>query len=160
MDADLISYESMLTARDSANWAYWSMIAAFCSAGATLLAAIIALLTVNVWRRQSRAQELKNFSLAVYNYHNSIIRAPNPHPSGTPNELEQHILNQTFHALSSVYETTLMIHMAKTRAKASLLFSQLSEVQNKYFDHEITGKEASDKILQLRTTNRLLKSSY
>lgn len=160
MDADLISYESMLIARDSANWAYWSMIAAFCSAGATLVASIIALLTINSWKRQSRAQELKNFSLAVYNYHNSMIRAPNPHPSEHPNELEQQILNHTFNSLSSVYETTLMIHIAKTRAEASSLFLQLSEVHTKYLDHKITGREADNKILELRNTNRLLKSSY
>lgn len=117
MDADLISYESMLIARDSANWAYWSMVAAFCSAGATLLAAIIALLTINGWKRQARSQEVKNFIMAVYNFHSSMIYAPDLEPGKELSNYEYEIFMPTFQALSAVYETNLMIQSAKVRKK-------------------------------------------
>ncbi|WBF47275.1 hypothetical protein [Serratia rubidaea] len=160
MDTDLISYESMLIARDSANWAYWSMVAAFCSAGATLLAAIIAFWTINSWKRQARAQEVRNFNLAVYNYHNSIIRAPERQEGKELEDLDYELFMQTYKTLASVYEANLMVHSALVRGKTSALFSQLSEIQTQYCNCELTRDEASKKILEIRSSSRLLKSSY
>ncbi|HEY3982479.1 hypothetical protein [Cedecea sp.] len=160
MDADLISYESMLAARDSANWAYWSMIAAFFSAGATLLAAIIAFLTINSWRHQARAQEVRNFILAVYNFHNVMIRAPELQAGKELEGLDYELCMQTYKALSSVYEANLMIQSAKVRGKTATLFSQLSDVQIQYRKYELTRDEAVKKILEIRTSSPLLRASY
>lgn len=160
MDADLISYESMLTARDSANWAFWSMIAAFCSAGSTLVAAIIALLTINSWKRQARAQEIKNFIMAVYNYHSSMIYAPDLQPGKELSNYEYELFMPTFKALAAVYETNLMIQSARVREKTATLYSQLSKVHVKYREHEITKDEATKQILEIRVSSPLLKSSY
>ncbi|HIE1449397.1 TPA: hypothetical protein ACXJF2_004379 [Serratia marcescens] len=160
MDANLISYESMLTARDSANWAYWSMIAAFCSAGATLLAAIIAFLTINSWKRQARSQEVRNFILAAYNFHVAMIRAPELQAGKKLENQDYQTFMQTHQALSAVYEAHLMIHSARVRGKTATLFTQLSDVQIQYRKHELTRDEATEKILKIRTSSPLLKSSY
>lgn len=160
MDADLIAYESMLIARDSASWAYWAMVAAFCSAGATFIAAIIALLTINSWKRQARAQEVRNFILAVYNFHTAMVRAPELQAGKVLEDLDHELYMQTFKTLSSVYEANLMIHSARIRGKTATLFSQLSEVQIQYRKCEITRDEAIKKILEMRTSSPLLKASY
>ncbi|MGE6468008.1 hypothetical protein [Serratia proteamaculans] len=160
MDADLISYESMLIARDSANWVFWGMIAAFCSAGATLLAAIIAFLTINSWRRQARAQDVRNFILAAYNFHNAIIWAPELQAEKELEGLDYELYMQTCKTLSSVYEANLMIQSAKVRGKTATLFSQLSDVHVKYRKYELTRDEAVKKILEIRTSSPLLRASY
>ena len=41
MNAEYISYESLIAARDAAEWGFWSMIGAWVSAMATLTAAIV-----------------------------------------------------------------------------------------------------------------------
>lgn len=160
MDADIISYESMLIARDAANWAFWGMVAAFCSAGATLLAAVIAFLTINSWKHQTRAQEVRNFILAVYNFHTSMIRTPELELGKEPEDLEYELFMQTYKTLSSVYEASLMIQSAKVRGKTSAIFSKLSDVQTKYRNCEISKATAVDKILEIRNSSPLLKASY
>ena len=51
MNADYISYESLVAAREAADWAFWSMIGTWLSALATLFAAIIAVLAIRSWRK-------------------------------------------------------------------------------------------------------------
>ncbi|MCF1610126.1 hypothetical protein LQ759_09555 [Serratia marcescens] len=160
MDADLISYESMLTARDSANWAYWSMIAAFCSAGATLVAAIIAFSTINSWKRQGRAQEVRNFIFAVYNFHNAMIRTPELKPESKPIGLDFDLYMQTYKTLSAVYEAHMMIQSAKYRVRTARIFNELTKIHGDYRKREITAEKAVNDILQIRMSSPLLKSSY
>lgn len=51
MNADYISYESLVAARDAAKWAYWSMIGTWVSGLATFLAVLVSLYLAN---RRSR----------------------------------------------------------------------------------------------------------
>ncbi|HII0005402.1 TPA: hypothetical protein ACYX6I_000445 [Klebsiella variicola] len=51
MNADYISYESLVAARDAAKWAYWSMIGTWVAGLATFLAVLVSLYLAN---RRSR----------------------------------------------------------------------------------------------------------
>jgi len=56
MDFDYTSYQSMLAAQESANWAFWSMNISIATAISTAITLIIAWKALHTWRRQ---EELK-----------------------------------------------------------------------------------------------------
>lgn len=160
MDADLISYESMLAARDSANWAFWGMVASFCSVFATLFAAAVALKTISSWKYQARSQELKNFSLAVYNFQLSVIRGPEVEKGKQLNQDELEQIMHTYDALGAVYAATIMTHDTAIRAQTSTIFAKLAEIQEEYSEGKMSRNAAVDKIVKIRITDPLISSSY
>ncbi|MGP2608391.1 hypothetical protein ACTVMZ_23485, partial [Serratia ureilytica] len=76
MDADLISYESMLIARDSANWAYWSMIAAYGSAIVSLLTFVLAFFALNAWKQQEKLKVKKEFKTSLIRLKHLLLYMP------------------------------------------------------------------------------------
>lgn len=64
MDADLISYESMLAAQKAADWAYWSMVATWVSGIATFMAVALSLYLAN---RRPRAHVTANVAWCFLN---------------------------------------------------------------------------------------------
>lgn len=75
MDANLISYESMLAAKESAYSAYWSMIFTAAVALSSLItvivaiyAALIARKEVNSWKEQQKLTQLVRLKRAVFSY--------------------------------------------------------------------------------------------
>ncbi|MFS7191025.1 hypothetical protein AB6864_00805 [Serratia proteamaculans] len=160
MDADLIAYESMLAARDSADWAFWSMIASFCSVFTTLFAAWVALKTINSWKTQSRSQELKNFSLAVYNLQVSVIEGPEIEKGKqlSLDDLKQ--VDISYGALGAVYVASIMTHDTSIRAQTSVIYSKLADIHKEYTEGLTPRNETIDKIVKIRITDPLLSSSY
>ncbi|HEJ7150540.1 TPA: hypothetical protein SMI21_001874 [Serratia marcescens] len=160
MDADLISYESMLAARDSASWAFWGMIASFCSVIATLFTAYVALKTINSWKIQLRAQELKDFSLAAYGLQKAISNGPDIEKGKELNDSEFTEMMLTYDALEGVYRASLLTHDVTLRAQTSRLYNVFADIQKEYTDGEIGRREAVNKILKIRIEDPLLSSSY
>ncbi|BEN58543.1 MULTISPECIES: hypothetical protein [Serratia] len=76
MDADFISYESMLAARDSAKWAYWGMIAAMVSALAMLATLFFAHKALSTWREQEKAKVKLDFRMAIKQLKASLLFMP------------------------------------------------------------------------------------
>ncbi|CAI2004782.1 hypothetical protein [Serratia fonticola] len=160
MDADLISYETMLATRDASTWAFWGMVASFCSVFTTLLAAWIALKTINSWKRQARSQELKNFSLAVYNFQLSLIRCPDIEKGKHLSLEELKLLDLSYDSLGAVYEASIMTHETAVRSQTSIIYSKVDDIQKAYSEGDITRDEAVDKVVKIRMTDPLLSSSY
>ncbi|EMA2443913.1 TPA: hypothetical protein OS528_005161 [Klebsiella pneumoniae] len=83
MDTDSIAYASMLVSKESANWAFWSMIAAAVAALASLItsvvtgaAAVIAYKTMNTWKHQEEIKEKKILKAALVEYRNLLVAMP------------------------------------------------------------------------------------
>ncbi|MDC6111319.1 hypothetical protein [Serratia rubidaea] len=76
MDADLISYESMLVARDSANWAFWGMIAAWGSAFMSLITCGLACFALNTWKKQEQLKVKKDFKASLIQLRRLLIWLP------------------------------------------------------------------------------------
>ncbi|MBH3284671.1 hypothetical protein I5N21_03145 [Serratia marcescens] len=76
MDADLISYESMLAAQASANWAYWSMIAAWTSVLLSFLTFVLAGFALNVWKQQEKLKVKKDFKASVIQLRHILVWLP------------------------------------------------------------------------------------
>ena len=83
MDTDSIAYASMLVSKESANWAFWSMIAATVAALASLItsvvtgvAAVIAYKTMNTWKHQEEIKEKKILKAALVEYRNLLVAMP------------------------------------------------------------------------------------
>ncbi|MBW5896050.1 hypothetical protein IM881_06195 [Pectobacterium brasiliense] len=83
MDVDSIAYASMLVSKESAHWAFWSMIAAIISAVAslitasvTIVAAFVAYSTMNTWKHQEEVKEKKQLKAALVEYRNILAGMP------------------------------------------------------------------------------------
>ncbi|WP_440531012.1 hypothetical protein [Serratia marcescens] len=61
MDADLISYESMLTAQESAKWAFWGMVATWGSLVVSALTLMLAYRALTSWKEQEKLKVKQNF---------------------------------------------------------------------------------------------------
>ncbi|TQN52823.1 hypothetical protein FLW98_26830 [Raoultella planticola] len=64
MDA-YISYQSLLAYRESADWAFWAMVAAWLSAFLTIVTLLIAGFTLNTWRKQEALKLKVNLKQSV-----------------------------------------------------------------------------------------------
>lgn len=160
MDADLIAYETLMATQDASRWAFWSMIAAAFTAAATCIAVFVAIRALTSWKAQTRSQELKDFSLAVYNFHTAVIRGPEIKEGKELDDFEFRQKMFVYESLDMVYKSTISMHDLRLRGNASRIYSELCAIQTAYLDCEIEKKEADTKILQIRTTNALLISSY
>ncbi|HID8210474.1 hypothetical protein [Serratia ureilytica] len=97
MDTDLISYESMLAARDSADWAFWGMIAAIVSALAMLVTLFFAYKALSTWREQEKAKVKLDFRIAIRHLRSSLLFMPlSIDPAEIEEEREQVIAKWIF----------------------------------------------------------------
>lgn len=154
MNAEYISYESLIAARDAAEWGFWSMIGAWVSAMATLTAAIVGFLAINVWRKQEEAKELKDFRVAAFRYHNSLIFAPQ-YMKVKENDSHMARAKNVFDEHQNLYVSTLMMHDVRTRGHASRILNNISDIYKRYRDSEISNHEAHEEIMQIIKTEPL-----
>ena len=144
MNAEYISYESLLAARAAADWAFWSMIGAWISAAATLLAAIAGFFALNIWSKQEEVRELKDFRVAAFRYHNALIFAPS---YMNVKENDSHLATAR-----TVYDSTLMMHGVKTRGNASRILNDISDIYERYRNSEISNMEAHAEVMKIIQT--------
>ncbi|HBR4257287.1 TPA: hypothetical protein L9U77_005054 [Klebsiella pneumoniae] len=155
MNADYISYESLVAAREAADWAFWSMIGTWLSALATLFAAIIAVLAIRSWRKHEEALELKEFRVSAYNYNVALIRAP----LYNSDDLSEHdfvAVQKTYFALNEFFVSTVRMHEKIARGKASLVYQKMANIQSRYIAGDITNQQADKEVLKIRTHDPLL----
>jgi len=158
MDSNLIDFESMLAARDAADWAFWTMVVTMISVIVTFFATVIAILSIKGWKRHEEANEIKNLRVAAYNFHTSLIRLPLT-KSVELAQSDWSRIDNAYSALSNVYVATLMMHDVKTRGLASNLYSEFADIFGLYTSGEINNEEAGDKVMIIRMGNKLLSLS-
>lgn len=76
MSSDFISFESMLAARESANWTYWIMVATWISLVTSLGTFFLAFLALNSWKQQEKTKVKMNFKKEILNLKNVITAVP------------------------------------------------------------------------------------
>lgn len=73
MDADIISYETLIATRDSAQWVMWGAIATGVAAAGSILTLICAAAALSTWKKQEKTKiksEFKKSLLALdYSVH-------------------------------------------------------------------------------------------
>lgn len=155
MDEKVMALSALEAAQKATEWAYWSMIGTWASAAATFLAAFVALWTIKGWRAHEEALELRELRVTVYYYQVSLIRAPERN-SNELNEREFFAVQKTYDALSEFYLSTIKMHSAENRGRASLVYEQLAEVQEKYISGQLTKGEAEQAVQIIRLKEPLL----
>ncbi len=76
MDEKYIAYQTMVAARDSVNWAMWSMIAAWCGISVSLATLIIAKRALSTWRDQEKVKVKLDFKKSILNLKSLLIFMP------------------------------------------------------------------------------------
>jgi hypothetical protein len=76
MDADIISFESMLAAQQGADWAFWAMLGTWFSGIVTLVAALVAFKALQTWKQQEKHNEKKSLKVALISYRNLLAMMP------------------------------------------------------------------------------------
>lgn len=155
MNAEYISYESLVAARAPADWAFWSMVGAWISAIATLAAAVIGFCALNGWRKQEEVGELKEFRVAAFRYENALIFAPK-YMTADISEQDKKAAKNAFEEQKNLYASTVMMHRAKTRGEASRIIKNITYIQRRYMRAEIDNMEAHKAVMDIIQTEPLL----
>lgn len=155
MNAEYISYESLVAARAAADWAFWSMVGAWISAIATLAAAVIGFYALNGWRKQEEVRELKEFRVAAFRYENALIFAPK-YMTVEISEQDRNAAKNAFEEHKKLYASTVMMHRVKTRGDASRIIRNITDIQRKYMRAEIDNMEAHKAVMHIIQTEPLL----
>lgn len=93
MDADLISFESMLAARDSASWAFWGMVATWSSLVVSVLTLALAYRALTSWKKQEELKVKQDFKASLFQLR-SLLRY-------MPDRIEEYKLQQGREILSN-----------------------------------------------------------
>lgn len=144
MDEKVMALAALDAAQKAADWAYWSMLGTWVSAIATFIAAGVALWAITGWRKHEEAIELRDLRVTAFNYHTSLIRAPEKN-SRSQNEHDFLRVQQTYNALNEFYVSTLKMHSAISRGKVSEVYEKFADVQRQYIDGTLTNEEAEKK---------------
>jgi hypothetical protein len=155
MDEKVMALSALEAAQKAAEWSYWSMLGTWASAIATLFAAFVALWAIKGWRKHEEALELRELRVTAHNYHVSLIRAPERNCDGL-NERELLAVQSTYDTLNEFYLSTIKMHSAVNRGRASLVYKKIADVQQKYTAEEITKWEAEQEVLKIRKHEPLL----
>ncbi|EMH4072893.1 hypothetical protein RGJ01_001205 [Serratia marcescens] len=76
MCADFVSVESMIAARDAADWAFWTMIATWVTAIVTLVAVFIAWRGIHTWKEQQISVAKADWIASLANYASGLSHLP------------------------------------------------------------------------------------
>ena len=76
MDADFISYETMLATKDASNWAFWAMIASVVSALSAVITIVLAAKALNTWHKQEALKVKVNFKYAILELESALDAMP------------------------------------------------------------------------------------
>lgn len=76
MDADIISFESLLAAQEAARWSLWTMIGGWVSGLATTVACFIALRSTNSWREQEKYKRIISLKESIFSYKSTLYYVP------------------------------------------------------------------------------------
>ena len=144
MDADLIAYEAMLAARESANWAYLGLWISLSAAVSTFLATAAGVVVVFGWRNQEAFRDKKAFVISVLKLQQTIGLGPNKYQLTSEPIPETHPFSKLTFTLHQVYENVVTMTKKKDRAKAKQIYLQLSEV------YESLSKGEVDREIALR----------
>ncbi|SFR00713.1 hypothetical protein SAMN04487773_0951 [Enterobacter sp. kpr-6] len=85
MNPEYISYETLTATRESAEWAFWAMIAAWVSAGATIFTLFFACRALSTWREQEKTKVKLDFRASLKHFKSALLSMPS---SLDPVELE------------------------------------------------------------------------
>ncbi|WP_318393556.1 hypothetical protein [Enterobacter sp.] len=85
MNPEYISYETLTATRESAEWAFWAMIAAWVSAGATIFTLFFAYRALSTWREQEKTKVKLDFRASLKHFKSALLFMPS---SLDPVELE------------------------------------------------------------------------
>lgn len=146
MDANYISYESLLAARDAAQWAYWSMWIAFASSVFTFFALVVGYMSIISWRSQEVLKDRKVFALSVLKYQKIIGLGPSTYSLNAPSE-QFDILTNT---IIEIYENALLMTNKKDRQNALRIYLSLSDIYDSLHQGRVNANEALNEILKIR----------
>ncbi|WP_406909206.1 hypothetical protein [Klebsiella oxytoca] len=76
MDANYIAYETLVANRNAAEWAFWSMIAAFISGTASVVTLIFAYRALTTWREQEKTKVKMEFRFAIKQLRVALLNMP------------------------------------------------------------------------------------
>lgn len=158
MDVNTIDYQTMLATKESASWMFWSMVATFISALATAFAATVAVRTINGWKKQETAKEIKNINLSVFRFQTKIQQSRYEFKSENKDVEEAKEAMSILMVLDGVYECTITMHNKEFQDKSSDLYLNLSAIYSDFVGGKANRNECVDRLLDLRKSNAVLRT--
>ncbi|WP_127469859.1 hypothetical protein [Klebsiella michiganensis] len=160
MDTDSIAYASMLVSKESANWAFWSMIAAAIAALASLitsvvtgLAAIIAFKTMDTWKHQEEIKEKKILKAALVEYRNILVTMPLVMYDGVKDREKNSLLLNDIS--NKIYLPLVVLEEDLDNGELGKRFSQFFRMHFDYLSGAVTQQELAKDLAELLGTKMI-----
>ncbi|HHQ6553833.1 TPA: hypothetical protein ACSTJZ_005441 [Serratia fonticola] len=145
MDADTISFEAMLAAKESASWAFWAMCGTWFSGLVTLFAACVALKAMGAWKLQERRAEGKSLKTALINYRNLSFILPNRIDPSNPDAFRDAAFASQG-AMNQVWSIVTIMEIDLSGGnKIGSKYLELYEVHSEY----MCGKAEHEKVMKV-----------
>jgi hypothetical protein len=142
MDADLISFESLLTSKEAVSAAWWTMIftaiAAFCSLITGLVAIYAAYLArreLSSWREHEKQLQLVRLKRAVFAYRQALESSINLHSD--KQKLNEEFRNKMQPLLSDIYHELVLSGLDNEGCVQTKLFNDLAQSHNLHRDGDV-----------------------
>lgn len=135
MEFDYTSFQSMLAAQASANWGFWTMMAAFLSALASIATAIIAFQASKAWRKQERLAQLVRLKRAAFEYRALLERI-----GSSSNEVmsrDEYIVKILVPARADIFHELVLAGLDNAELEQSKLFEELFSLQERFKESQV-----------------------
>lgn len=158
MNADLISFESMVAAKDSAQWAFWAMVFGGVSALATLVTTIVAIVaafvafkSMNAWREQEKINQLTRLKRAVFAYRAELEFLPVKH--------EEHRSSGFFNKMKSlradIFHELILCGLDNNELYEYKCFEKLFISHERYFNGDESWRELFENVINFQKSIRV-----
>ncbi|MBA5202204.1 hypothetical protein H2Y57_00610 [Pectobacterium aroidearum] len=167
MDVDIISYETLLATRDSANWVMWGAIATGVTAVSSVFTLFYAIAALNTWKKQEKTKIKSEFKRSLLALEYAIHMMPNNWDTSMVQEMHIEMAART-HTLQNYEEIVVaqsdlkkcwhdatsawvMCEGLLKKTNLTRLWEELSNIYIKYLSGRINKKVILDKLAEMHS---------
>ncbi|WP_312463383.1 hypothetical protein [Pantoea endophytica] len=155
MDTELISFESLLTAKEAANAAWWTMIFAAVAAISSLITGIVAFYAARLakkelfsWKEQEKQLQLVRLKRAVFAYRQGLESRIKIHSD--KELINAEFSNQMQTLLSDIFHELVLAGMDYEDCLQTKLFEELALAHNLHREGEVNWGDVFKKTIDLQ----------
>lgn len=157
MDAEIISFESMLATQRAADWALWSMLGTWFSGFVTLGAAFVAFKALQTWKQQEKHNEKKSLKAALISYRNLLVMMPEMLNPQDPNCRQPALLLQD--SMNQVYLYVTLMEVMLDRNEIGQQFYALNNRHGEYMRGEVHRDKVAELLIHLYQSHLFLANT-
>lgn len=155
MDADLISFESLLTSKEAASATWWAMVFTAVAAISSLVTVLVAIYAAHLakkelvsWKEQEKQLQLVRLKRAVFAYRQGIEGAIYLLPDRK--KLNEEFRSKIQPLLSDIFQELVLAGLDYEDCVQTKLFEELVQSHNRHRTEEVELQVVFSKVMELQ----------